>query len=103
MESDPVQKLIWRFLNLKKNVIEREPKSSNFGRTRFKPLPKETSHKFLNVKIWSQVLSKRKKGTTLVFTSVGEELVETIQNWNQHSSLKIQIQIIAQHSSLRLT
>jgi hypothetical protein len=48
-----------------KNVTEPKPKSSNFERTQLKPLPRESSHKFLNVKTWLEVLSKRKNPTTL--------------------------------------
>jgi hypothetical protein len=41
-------------------MIQLEPKGSNFGRTWLKSIPKELSHKFLNVKPGTKVLSKRK-------------------------------------------
>jgi len=65
MESNLVQKSSLKVLKFEKNAIEPKPKSSNFGRTQLKPLPRESSHKFLNVKTWLEVLSKRKNQTTL--------------------------------------
>jgi len=49
-------------LEFEKNVIEPSPKGSNFGRTWLKPLPRESSHKILNVRPdWR--FSKKKKRT----------------------------------------
>ncbi len=58
MEPGPSSKTGFKVLNLKKNC-------DRTGTKEFKPLPKEASHKFLNVKIRPQLLSKRKNGTTI--------------------------------------
>jgi hypothetical protein len=88
IKLDPVQKLVWKFFEFEKKCDRTGTKEFKIWKEHGsnKPLLEEPSHnKFWIVKIASQVLSKRKNGTTLVFTSVGEEL-ETIKNWNQHSS-----------------
>jgi hypothetical protein len=46
-------------------VIELELKGSNFGRTKLKPLPKNLSHKFLNVKTRLEVLKPHNIGCNL--------------------------------------
>jgi hypothetical protein len=45
MELNPVKKTSLKILAFEKNVIEPELKGSKFGRTWFKPLPKEPPHK----------------------------------------------------------
>jgi hypothetical protein len=49
-------------------VIETELKGSNFGRTGSNLYSEESSHKFLNVRIEVEVLSKKKNWTTLIDT-----------------------------------
>jgi len=45
MELDPVKRTSLKVLESEKNVIEPESKGSKFGRTWFKPLPEEPTHK----------------------------------------------------------
>jgi hypothetical protein len=44
-------------------------KGFKFGKTWLKPVLREWSHKFLNVRTGQEVLSKRKNCITLVYTS----------------------------------
>jgi hypothetical protein len=63
-------------LEFEKIVIKPESKGSNFGRSWLKLVPRELSHKFLNVRTRSKkVLSKRKNGTTLVEMPVTQSIV----------------------------
>jgi hypothetical protein len=59
MELDPIQKLGQVVPEFEFFLIKPESKGSNFGRTWLKPVPKESSYKFLNVRTGRpEVLSK---------------------------------------------
>jgi len=50
-----------KVFEFEKNVIEREPKGSNFEKTWLKPVPEKLSHKFLNCPNWRRGSLKKEE------------------------------------------